>query len=65
MTGQLPRGDQLVIGLNPPFGKDGCLASKFGTHAAQFQPRVIVLIAPPGTVVRPSTLLPAKIMRQH
>ncbi|KAL3133843.1 hypothetical protein ABBQ32_008313 [Trebouxia sp. C0010 RCD-2024] len=46
--GDLPVGDRLVIGLNPPFGKNNMLASMFVRHAATFHPRVIVLIVPPG-----------------
>lgn len=50
--GQLPPGDTLVIGLNPPFGKNNQLARKFMEHAAdQFRPRVIVLIVPPSTPI--------------
>ena len=41
----------LVIGLNPPFGKDNVLANKFVLHAARFCPRLMVLIVPPGTVI--------------
>jgi hypothetical protein len=48
---ELPPGKQLVIGLNPPFGKDSKLAKKFVEHAAQFHPRIMVLIVPPGTEV--------------
>ncbi|CAD7704649.1 unnamed protein product [Ostreobium quekettii] len=48
---QLNPGDHLVIGLNPPFGKNGSLASQFVMHAAKFQPRVIALIVPPKTPV--------------
>ena len=48
----LPPGDSLVIGLNPPFGKNNALARKFTDHAAkEFAPRVIVLIVPPSTPV--------------
>ncbi|KAK9814428.1 hypothetical protein WJX72_005780 [[Myrmecia] bisecta] len=43
-------GDRLVIGLNPPFGKDNALANKWVRHAAIFSPRIIVLIVPPGTI---------------
>ncbi|CAD7704478.1 unnamed protein product [Ostreobium quekettii] len=49
--GQLNSGDHLVIGLNPPFGKNGSLAIQFVSHAAEFQPRVMVLIVPPKTPV--------------
>ena len=49
----LPDPESLVVGLNPPFGKNGSLANKFVEHAARFlQPRMIVLIVPPATVVR-------------
>jgi hypothetical protein len=49
----LPPAERLVIGLNPPFGKNGSLANKFVEHAARtFSPRIIVLIVPPATIVR-------------
>lgn len=51
--GDLPVGDKLVIGLNPPFGKNNMLARKFVKHAAVFWPRVIVLIVPPGVPIPP------------
>ena len=50
-AGDLPGGDRLVIGLNPPFGKNNALASMFVRHAAEFQPRVMVLIVPPGVPI--------------
>lgn len=46
-AGDLPAGDNLVIGLNPPFGKNNGLAKTFVQQAAKFCPRVIVLIVPP------------------
>lgn len=52
-AGQLGPPDRLVIGLNPPFGKDGVLANKFVQRAAMYhQPRIIVLIVPPETKAR-------------
>ena len=40
-------GDNLVVGLNPPFGTDGALAAKFVTHAvAELRPRLLILIVP-------------------
>ena len=51
VAGMLPPGKQLVIGLNPPFGKNNMLATKFVQHAALFLPRVIVLIVPPQTPI--------------
>ena len=48
----LPNGNNLVIGLNPPFGKNGSLAGDFVKQAALFRPRIMVLIVPPQTVVR-------------
>ncbi len=48
---ELPPGDRLVIGLNPPFGKEGSLADDFIKHAAKFAPRIIVLIVPPKCIV--------------
>lgn len=51
-AGQLGPPDRLLIGLNPPFGKDGSLANKFVERAAMYhQPRIIVLIVPPKTKV--------------
>lgn len=52
-AGMLAHPDSLVIGLNPPFGRAGTLANKFVEHAATHCPRLIVLIVPPRTVVRP------------
>ena len=51
VAGMLPPGKELVIGLTPPFGKNNILANKFVQHAAQFLPRVIVLIVPPQTPI--------------
>lgn len=42
-------GHRLVIGLNPPFGKNNALANKFVERAELFHPRLIVLIVPPST----------------
>ena len=53
----LPPGEKLVIGLNPPFGKNGTLAAQFAALAAQHKPRIIVLIVPPQTAVRPPNIL--------
>jgi hypothetical protein len=51
--GLAPPG-RLVVGLNPPFGKNNVLADRFVMHAAQlFRPRLIVLIVPPGTLIPP------------
>lgn len=47
----LPPGDSLVIGLNPPFGKNNALARKFVEQAVKFWPAVIVLIVPPDTII--------------
>lgn len=47
--------DRLVIGLNPPFGKNASLANEFVTYAVEkFQPRMLVLIVPPITKVTES-----------
>lgn len=35
-----------VIGLNPPFGKDGETAIKFLDHAIEFKPRMLIVISP-------------------
>ena len=50
-AGSLPHGNQLVIGLNPPFGKNNSLAKMFVDHAAVFQPAIIILIVPPATPI--------------
>ena len=52
-AGDLPDGNQLIIGLNPPFGKNGSLAAEFARLAAKHRPRLIVLIVPPATPVSP------------
>lgn len=45
-------GDNMVVGLNPPFGSDTQnLASLFVLRAALFRPRLMILIVPPSTVV--------------
>ena len=52
-AGDLPSGDRLVVGLNPPFGKESGVGGDFTEHAArQFRPRLIVLIVPPSVPVR-------------
>lgn len=44
--------DRLVIGLNPPFGKNASLANEFVSYAVdKFQPRMLVLIVPKITKV--------------
>jgi hypothetical protein len=43
-AGSLPHGDQLVVGLNPPFGVNNKLAIQFIQESCKFQPRVIVRI---------------------
>ena len=50
-AGMLPPGDSLVIGLNPPFGKNNALAKMFVEQAVTFWPAVIVLIVPPNTPI--------------
>eukprot|EP00891_Asterochloris_glomerata_P009819 jgi/Astpho2/9819/Aster-x1611 len=42
---------KMIIGLNPPFGYNNSLANAFARHAAKLQPRLIVLIVPPETLV--------------
>ncbi len=44
-------GENLVIGLNPPYGMNNALAAKFQDHAVRFRPHIIVLIVPPTTPV--------------
>ncbi|CAM0950878.1 unnamed protein product [Alopecurus aequalis] len=43
---ELPRGSQLIMGLNPPFGVKASLANKFIDKALSFNPKLIVLIVP-------------------
>jgi hypothetical protein len=51
-TERLGPSDNLVIGLNPPFGKNNSLANQFVRHAVdQFRPRILVLIVPPSTLI--------------
>ncbi|KAI5066652.1 hypothetical protein GOP47_0019276 [Adiantum capillus-veneris] len=42
---QLPDGNRLVMGLNPPFA----LANQFVRHALKFKPKLLVLIVPKET----------------
>ena len=56
-AGMFPEGQHLIMGLNPPFGKDNILADKFVFHMAKFRPRLIVLIVPAGTKVQRHLLL--------
>eukprot|EP01026_Neomeris_dumetosa_P074191 TRINITY_DN7699_c0_g1_i2.p1 TRINITY_DN7699_c0_g1~~TRINITY_DN7699_c0_g1_i2.p1 ORF type:complete len:475 (+),score=58.93 TRINITY_DN7699_c0_g1_i2:22-1425(+) len=47
---KLQNSDKLVIGLNPPFGQDAKLASKWVQHGVRtFHPRVLALVVPPNT----------------
>ncbi|KAM0010847.1 putative [histone H3]-lysine(4) N-trimethyltransferase chromatin regulator PHD family [Helianthus debilis subsp. tardiflorus] len=46
---ELPSGSRLVMGLNPPFGKNAALANKFIDSALKFKPKLIILIVPPET----------------
>lgn len=50
---ELQSGDHLVIGLNPPFGKNGALAETFLKKATDFSPRFVVFIAPKGARAPP------------
>ena len=55
--GELPAGNKLIIGLNPPFGKNGILAAQFAALAAKHRPRLIVLVVPPQTKVTSAAYL--------
>lgn len=44
-------GDNLIVGLNPPFGVNAYLANQFILHAAKFKPRMMMLICPPETAI--------------
>ncbi|KAJ4842141.1 hypothetical protein Tsubulata_024258, partial [Turnera subulata] len=46
---ELPKGDQLIMGLNPPFGVKAALANKFIDKALEFKPKLLILIVPPET----------------
>ncbi|CAM6058405.1 unnamed protein product [Sphagnum tenellum] len=46
---ELPSGNRLIIGLNPPFGVHAAIANVFVQHAVTFRPKLIVLIVPPET----------------
>lgn len=46
---ELPRGSQLIMGLNPPFGVKASLANKFIDKALTFKPKLIILIVPKET----------------
>jgi hypothetical protein len=37
---------KVIIGLNPPFGYQGCLARRFVNHALSFKPLLLLLILP-------------------
>ncbi|XP_020530736.1 protein ENHANCED DOWNY MILDEW 2 isoform X2 [Amborella trichopoda] len=45
----LPKGDRLIMGLNPPFGVNAALANKFIDKALEFKPKLVVLIVPKET----------------
>ncbi|OMP04297.1 Zinc finger, PHD-type [Corchorus olitorius] len=46
---ELPKGAQLIMGLNPPFGVKAALANKFINKALEFSPKLLILIVPPET----------------
>ncbi|TYK08109.1 protein ENHANCED DOWNY MILDEW 2 [Cucumis melo var. makuwa] len=46
---ELPKGSQLIMGLNPPFGVKAALANKFVDKALEFNPKLLILIVPPET----------------
>ncbi|KAM1754950.1 hypothetical protein ACFX11_007306 [Malus domestica] len=46
---ELPKGSQLIMGLNPPFGVKAALANKFIDKALEFNPKLLILIVPPET----------------
>ncbi|XVF70768.1 hypothetical protein PTKIN_Ptkin11bG0188800 [Pterospermum kingtungense] len=48
-TKELPKGSQLIMGLNPPFGVKAALANKFIDKALEFNPKLLILIVPPET----------------
>ncbi|CAI9288517.1 unnamed protein product [Lactuca saligna] len=46
---ELPKRLKLIMGLNPPFGKNAALANQFIQQAVKFMPKLIILIVPPET----------------
>ncbi|OWM81336.1 hypothetical protein CDL15_Pgr007374 [Punica granatum] len=46
---ELPAGNKLIMGLNPPFGVNAALANKFIDKALEFKPKLLILIVPPET----------------
>ncbi|KAJ7566270.1 hypothetical protein O6H91_02G095200 [Diphasiastrum complanatum] len=46
---ELPPGDRLVMGLNPPFGVKAQLANTMVDHVLTFKPKIIILIVPKET----------------
>ncbi|CAN8252908.1 unnamed protein product [Cochlearia groenlandica] len=43
---ELPSGQRLIMGINPPFGVNASLANKFITKALEFRPKILILIVP-------------------
>ncbi|CAH2069864.1 unnamed protein product [Thlaspi arvense] len=46
---ELPPGERLIMGLNPPFGFNASLANTFVDKALEFRPKILILIVPPET----------------
>ncbi|KAF3778225.1 ENHANCED DOWNY MILDEW 2 protein [Nymphaea thermarum] len=46
---ELPPGNGLIMGLNPPFGVRASQANRFINKALSFNPKLLVLIVPPET----------------
>ncbi|XP_024966145.1 protein ENHANCED DOWNY MILDEW 2-like [Cynara cardunculus var. scolymus] len=46
---ELPDGSKLIMGLNPPFGKNASLANRFIDQALRFKPKLVILIVPTET----------------
>ncbi|KAJ7533072.1 hypothetical protein O6H91_13G031800 [Diphasiastrum complanatum] len=46
---ELPSGDKLIMGLNPPFGVFAQLANTMVQHALTFKPKLLILIVPKET----------------
>ncbi|KAL4566889.1 hypothetical protein LXL04_031015 [Taraxacum kok-saghyz] len=46
---ELPKSSNLIMGLNPPFGKNAGLANQFIQQAVKFMPKLLILIVPPET----------------
>lgn len=49
-SSELPPGEELIMGLNPPFGANATLANQFIEKALEFKPKLLIIIAPRETL---------------